>query len=103
MENQEDELTSLIGHFNSISESVDSAGINELTQELQAATHQFNLLLEKINKGEGNAGKFIHEDSLYLNLDLLITDLDELIRDLNENPKDYVHFSLFGNSQKKNP
>ena len=101
LENQEDDLTSLIGHFNSIGESVDSAGIDNLARELQAVTHQFNLLLEKINSGEGNAGKFFHEDSLYQNLDLLITDLDELIKDLKENPQDYVQISLFGSSQKK--
>ncbi len=101
LETQEDELTSLIGHFNSIGESVDSAGIDDLSRELKAVTHQFNLLLGKINSGEGNAGKFIYEDSLYQNLDLLITDLDKLIRDLNENPQDYVQISLFGNSQKK--
>jgi len=98
---QEDEFASLTGHLNSISQSVDSAGINKLSHELLAMTQQFSLILEQINSGEGNAGKFIYSDSLYSNLDLLISDLDELIRDLNENPEDYVHISLFGNSQKK--
>ena len=98
---QEDEFASLSGHLNSISQSLDSAGLDKLSLELLAMTHQFSLILEQINSGEGNAGKFIYADSLYLNLDLLISDLDELIRDLNENPEDYVHISLFGNSQKK--
>lgn len=101
LETQEEKLTSLIGHFNSIGESLDRAGIDDLTLELKGITQQFALILEKINRGEGNAGKFFQEDSLYRNLDLLITDLDELIRDLNENPQDYVQISLFGNSQKK--
>lgn len=101
LETQEEKLTSLIEHFNSIGESVDRAGIDDLTRELKGVTNQFALLLEKINRGEGNAGKFFNEDSLYRNLDLLITDLDELVRDLNDNPQDYVQISLFGNSQKK--
>lgn len=101
LEAQEDEVASFTRHLNSISQSVDSSGITRLSEELLAVTHQFNLLLTQINSGEGNAGKFVYTDSLYLNLDLLISDLDELIRDLNENPQDYVHFSLFGNSQKE--
>lgn len=99
---QEDDLASLTGHLNSVSQSLDSAGVDRLTIELTEAAHQFNLLLGQINSGEGNLGKFVYADSLYLNLDNLVADLDALIRDLNENPKDYVHFSLFGNSQKKN-
>lgn len=98
---QEDELASLTGHLNSISESLDSAGVDRLAIELTAAIHQFNLLLGQVNSGEGNLGKLVYADSLYMNLDNLLSDLDALIRDLNENPKDYVHFSLFGNSQKK--
>ena len=98
---QQDELASFTSHLNSISESIDSAGINELAQELKAVSLQFTFLLKQINSGEGSAGKFIYEDSLYLNLDRLISDLDVLIKDLNENPQDYVQISLFGNSQKK--
>ena len=101
LKTQEDELASLTGHLNSISESVDSAGIKGLTHELKAVSHQFNILLTQINSGDGSAGKFIREDSLYLNLDQLILDLDTLIKDLNENPENYVQISLFGNSQKK--
>ena len=102
MKTQVDEVASLTSHLNSISQSIDSAGINQLSSEIFAVTHKFNILMEQINSGEGSMGKLLYADSLYLNLDLLISDLDELIRNLNENPEDYVHFSLFGNSQKKN-
>lgn len=98
---QEEDVASITRHLNSISQSIDSVGFSRLTDELRAVTHQFNLLLEQVNSGEGSAGKFIYTDSLYLNLDLLISDLDKLIKDLNENPQDFVQFSLFGNSQKE--
>lgn len=101
LKEQEDDVAALTRNLHSISRSIDSAGIDKITSELQAATHQFNLLLEQINSGEGNAGKLVYSDSLYTNLDLLISDLNQLIRDLNEHPENYVHFSLFGNSQKK--
>ena len=97
---QEDELTSMIAHLESVSQALDSAGIDLLTRELTATAGQFNLLLEQVNSGEGTAGKLIYSDSLYRHLVFLVSDLDSLIVDLNENPKNYVHFSLFGKSQE---
>jgi len=97
---QEDEIASMTSHLNSVSEALDSAGIDKVTQELLATTEQFRLLLEQINSGEGTAGKLIYSDTLYYHLENLVSDLDSLIVDLNENPQDYVHISLFGKSQK---
>jgi phospholipid/cholesterol/gamma-HCH transport system substrate-binding protein len=99
---QEDELASLTGHLNSITEAVDSAGLDRLSAELISVSEQFNHLLSQVNSGEGSAGKLLYSDSLYTNLNTLIYNLDALIRDLNENPGDYVHFSLFGKSKSKN-
>jgi len=97
---QEDEISSMTSHLNSVSEALDSAGIDKLSQELVAATGQFRILLEHVNSGEGTVGKLIYSDTLYYHLENLVSDLDSLIIDLNENPKKYVHLSLFGKSQK---
>lgn len=92
----EDEISSTVMHLNSISESVDSADIERIADELANAAGAFNLLLDQMNSGEGSMGKLIYSDSLYLQLQNLVVSLDTLITDLNENPQDYVHFSLFG-------
>jgi phospholipid/cholesterol/gamma-HCH transport system substrate-binding protein len=98
---QKEELDAMTSHFSSFSESLDNLQVEQLSENLVSVTEQFDQLLKQINSGEGSAGKLIYADSLYQNLDLLIADLDLLIRDLNENPQDYVHFSLFGKSQKE--
>lgn len=98
---QQDAMASLIRHLNSISQSVESSGIDQLSEKLLSVTNQFDILLEHINSGEGNAGKLFYSDSLYLNMEILISDLDKLVRDLNENPQDYVQISLFGKSKKE--
>jgi len=97
---QEDEFKSMSSHLNSVSQDLDSARIDLLSQELRSTTSEFKLLLSKLNSGEGSLGRLIYSDSIYNHLDNLVTDLDSLIVDLNENPKKYVHFSLFGKSQK---
>ena len=101
LESQKAEMAALIGHMNSISTSLDSAGLGKLAEELHGVSHQFNQLLEKVNSGEGSAGKFVHSDSLHDKLEVLVSDLDILIRDLKENPEDYVQISVFGKSGKK--
>ena len=93
---QEQEFSAIVMHLNSISESVDSADIEQIADELAGAAGAFNLLMEQMNSGEGSMGKLVYSDSLYLQLQNLVVSLDTLITDLNENPQDYVHFSLFG-------
>lgn len=97
---QEEELSAITHHFKSFSESLDNTRVDQLAENLVSVTNQFDTLLAQINSGEGTAGRLIYTDSLHQELQTLITDLDFLIRDLNENPQDYVHFSLFGKSQK---
>jgi phospholipid/cholesterol/gamma-HCH transport system substrate-binding protein len=75
---------------------LDSAGIDEIAEELKTTSVEVNKLMGQINSGEGSMGKLIYSDSLYSNLKNLVADLDSLVIDLEENPKDYVHFSLFG-------
>ncbi len=96
LESQEDEIASMTGHLNSISESLDSAGIENIAEELKAASGAFTQLLEQVNSGEGSVGKLIYSDTLYMHLQNLVADLDSLVVDLKENPQDYVRFSLFG-------
>lgn len=96
LESQEEEIASLAAHLNSISESLDSAGIDRIADELLAASVSFRQLMEQVNSGDGSMGKLLYSDTLYTHLENLVADLDSLVIDLNENPGDYVHFSLFG-------
>jgi phospholipid/cholesterol/gamma-HCH transport system substrate-binding protein len=96
LNSQEDEIASMTGHLNSISEALDSAGIDQIAAALKATSSELNQLLAMVNTGEGSMGKLIYSDTLYSNLKNLVADLDSLVVDLQENPKDYVHFSLFG-------
>lgn len=96
LESQKEEIASMTSHLNSISEALDSAGIEQIAEELKTASGAFAQLLEQLNSGEGTMGKLLYSDSLYMHLKNLVADLDSLVIDLNENPKDYVHFSLFG-------
>jgi phospholipid/cholesterol/gamma-HCH transport system substrate-binding protein len=62
---------------------------------------QVNALLSGINEGQGTVGKLAKDDSAYIYLQRSLNSLDMLLIDLRENPKDYVHFSLFGKKAKE--
>jgi len=96
MEAKEGTIASLTEHLNSISRTIDSAGIDRIAEELHAASGAMANLLNQINSGNGSVGKLIYSDTLLINLQNLVSNLDSLVIDLNENPQDYVHFSLFG-------
>lgn len=63
--------------------------------QLESATESLNVILEKINNGEGTIGRLVNDPSMYDNLDTLTAELSELVRGINENPGRYLrHMSL---------
>lgn len=73
--------------------------IAEISNRLEAAVANIEVVTEKLNSGDGTAAKLINDPSVYNNLERATNQLDELIQDVKLNPKRYVHFSIFG----KNP
>lgn len=100
LEAEKEEMASLLKNLNSVSESLNRAGLDSLSAGLISFMSGFNILMEQLNSGNGSAGKLLYSDSLYENLVVLIANLDSLATDLKENPKDYVQVSLFGKSKK---
>jgi len=100
LEEEKEEMASLIRNLNSISESLNQADIDSLSTNMANVLQAFNHLLQQINSGEGSAGKILYSDTLHNRLLILISDLDSLVSDLKENPEDYVQISLFGKSKE---
>lgn len=100
LEEEKEEMASLLRNLNSISETLNRAGIDTLSAGMTSALLQFDELMEQLNSGEGSAGKLFYSDTLHENFITLIQDLDKLVTDLKENPEDYVQISLFGKSKK---
>jgi len=92
-------LSSTIGNFQTISDTLAAANLYGTINNLKATLEKTALLMENMNKGKGTAGQFFTNDTLYVNMTNSIGSLDLLLKDLKANPKRYVHFSLFG---KKN-
>jgi phospholipid/cholesterol/gamma-HCH transport system substrate-binding protein len=86
-------------NFSNFSDTLSEFDLRKVTNDLETAVTNFENLTEKLNSGEGTAGKLINDPSVYNNLERATNQLDALIQDVKLNPKRYVHFSIFG----KNP
>jgi len=88
-------ISTIIGNFTSISDSIASINIKTMLQQMAATADGLNSIVAKLNMGEGSAGKLLNDEELYNNLNSLSASLDNLMKDIRQNPKRYVQFSAF--------
>lgn len=84
----------------SLSDSLASADIAGTFKKLNTTVTDLNLMLERVNKGEGTLGALMTNDSLYRALVATNEQLNRLIENVKEHPNRYMHFSVFGRKEK---
>ena len=90
----------LMAKANKFADTVNRMELAKTVNKTNQTIENLNILLAKINSGQGSVGKLMKDDSLYINMNHTAADLDKLFIDLRERPKRYVHFSLFGSKDK---
>jgi phospholipid/cholesterol/gamma-HCH transport system substrate-binding protein len=71
------------------------ARIDTLTTLLTQTTVTLAAMLERVEAGEGSAGRLMKDDSLYEEAEETIVMVQDLIADIKARPKRYFHVSLF--------
>jgi len=69
--------------------------LQQASENLKSTTQSLDVVLNKIQKGQGTLGKLVQEEKLYNDIDSLASNLNLLVRDLRENPGKYVKVSVF--------
>ncbi len=105
--NNKEELDSSLKNINTIttnfaklSKELAETDLAGTITSLQSTVDNINLMLSKIEKGEGSLGKLAKNEELYNNLSSASRELDLLLQDFRLNPKRYVNVSVFGKKQK---
>ena len=96
-----EDISKVIANLNAFSETLADSDVKNAVDNANHSLTQLNALLSGINEGQGTLGKLAKDDSAYIYLQRSLDDLDKLLIDLRENPKNYVHFSLFGKKSKE--
>jgi phospholipid/cholesterol/gamma-HCH transport system substrate-binding protein len=100
LKNNNQQLDATLKNFKNISDSLSQAPIKQTIEQLNKTAKQLALITEKIEKGEGTAGKLVNDKELYDNLNKSSFELQSLLKDLQANPKKYVNVSVFGGKDK---
>ena len=87
-------------NINELTDSLSKIDFTNTFNKLSESLNNINIILSKVENGEGTLGKFINSEELYQNLSQSSKELEELLSDLKANPSRYVQFSLFGKKQK---
>ncbi|NNC83398.1 MAG: MCE family protein [Flavobacteriales bacterium] len=101
LEENNDELTTILGNFAQISDTLAKADIARVIAQTGTALESTSSILAKIDSGEGSLGMLINNDSLYRNLEMASNNLDALLEDIRVHPKRYVSFSLIERKEKQ--
>jgi phospholipid/cholesterol/gamma-HCH transport system substrate-binding protein len=91
-----DNMSSTFTNLKTFSDTIAAADIYTTVANLKTSLAKASTMIENLNNGQGSAGQFLTNDSIYSNLNNSLASLDELLTDMKVNPKRYVHFSVFG-------
>ncbi len=66
------------------------ANVDESLEDFASTSAQLDLVLAKLNDGEGTLGLMLNDPALYYNLDAAVTNLNQLVLDFQADPKRYL-------------
>jgi phospholipid/cholesterol/gamma-HCH transport system substrate-binding protein len=69
----------------------------EFARKLRDTMDKLSAIADRLEAGEGSAGKLLHDPSLYNNADQMLVETRGLVKNIRENPKKYltIHFKVF--------
>ena len=90
-----DKLDQMLNSFKTVTDKSDelSTTISELrksSESFSSATQKLDMLLAKIENGEGTLGKLVNNDILHENMNSLVNDVRTLVQDFKDNPTKYM-------------
>lgn len=96
IDNNNESLERIIQNFADISDTLASEQMVATIAGASEAIQSLNMVINRIEQGEGSAGLLLQDDSLYINLQKSSLQLEKLLEDIRNNPGKYFNISVFG-------
>lgn len=100
MQKNNDMITNILTNMSAVSDSLAAANLLETINNANDAIASFQVVMEKVENGEGTLGMLINDDKLYNELAAAADELENLVDDIQAHPERYMHFSIFGKKNK---
>jgi len=97
-----DNLSRVIKNAADISDTIARAKLGTTLATLNNSVNGLSTIVGKIESGKGSLGLLVNDDKMYHELEQASMQLNQLIEDMKLHPERYVHFSVFGRSNRKN-
>jgi phospholipid/cholesterol/gamma-HCH transport system substrate-binding protein len=89
-----------VANFAQISTNLKGIDFQQTFNSLNGTVSNLQTLTNKMNSTEGSLGALLNDKTLYNNMSNTMNSANNLLLDFKQNPKRYVHFSVFGKSDK---
>lgn len=96
-----DDAQGAMADIREFSDGLRKVDIEHTVAQVDSTVANLQSLTASINSSDGTLGLLLNDRELYLSLASTVASADSLLIDLKANPKRYVHFSLFGQKDKK--
>lgn len=96
-------IDGIMSNLKTTSDKLSKADLDLMVNKLERTLSETQILMSKINNGEGSLGMMANDKQLYNNLSSSLTSLDKLLEDLKKHPSRYINIRLFGRAPKDNP
>jgi phospholipid/cholesterol/gamma-HCH transport system substrate-binding protein len=88
-------ISNILVNFSNLSDSLSKARIPATIDKVNTALQDINLVLAKINNGQGSIGLLLNDKNLYNEVAKAAKDLNLLLEDIKANPSKYIKVSVF--------
>lgn len=88
-------------NFGEVSDELKAVQWDSTLQNIEKVVANLESVSNQLKSNENTLGALLNDKDLYQNLDSTVQSANALLMDLKANPKRYVHFSVFGNKDKK--
>lgn len=95
-----EKINNIIGNVSNLTDTLVTADFVGVIKKATVTLDKMNEALSDAAEGKGTLGKLLHDEKLYNELVNSNKSLQGLVEDIELHPEKYIHFSVFGKSQK---
>jgi phospholipid/cholesterol/gamma-HCH transport system substrate-binding protein len=98
--NNSKNIDAVMNNLRITTDKISKAELDKMVNKLQLTLDETQIMMSKINKGEGTLGMMANDKQLYNSLNTSMASLDRLLDDLKKHPSRYINIRLFGRAPK---
>lgn len=98
--NNSKNIDAVMNNLRITTDKISKAELDKMVNKLQLTLDETQIMMGKINRGEGSLGLMANDKQLYNNLSTSMASLDRLLDDLKKHPSRYINIRLFGRAPK---